>query len=290
MHKVGIIGLGFVGTAVETGLQSVAEIRSYDKFKDTENLDSVVNNSDIIFVCVPTPMEDSGHCDTSIVEEVCYDISRVAKERKAIVIKSTVPPGTTQMIYDYLGGSHSIMFNPEFLTERNFIQDFMEQDRIFIGSARGCESRDVALVLSLYEAFAKTQEKPAFIGELASAEASELLKYATNSFLATKVMFFNEIYDICKALEVDFEEVRQTMLMDSRIGKTHTNVPGFDGQRGFGGKCFPKDISALIALARDYDIEPMLIDTAWSSNLIIREDYDWQDIKGATTDCSYDDE
>lgn len=286
-HKVGIVGYGFVGLAVETGLQAVADIRVYDKFKDTENLDSVVNNSDIIFVCVPTPMEDSGHCDTSIVEGVCYDVARVAQERKSIVIKSTVPPGTTQRISNFLQGKHSVMFNPEFLTEKNFINDFLEQDRIFIGCAKECKNSDVARVLNLYEDFTKTQKKPAFLGELASAEATEMLKYATNSFLATKVLFFNEIYEICEALDVDFEEVRGTMIMDQRIGKSHTQVPGPDGFKGVGGKCLPKDTSALIALARDHEVEPMVIDTVWSKNLMIRENYDWEEIKGATTECAY---
>ncbi len=289
-HKIGVIGAGFVGTAVETGLQSVAEVRVYDKFKSSESLYDVVNNSDVLFVCVPTPMEDSGHCDTSIVEEVCHDISRVAKERKAIVIKSTVPPGTTQMISNFLQGEHSVMFNPEFLTEKNFIQDFLEQDRIYIGCAKECKSGDVAKVLNLYEDFIKTQKEPAFLGETASAEAAELLKYATNAFLSTKVMFFNEIYNICENLNIDFEEVRATMVMDKRIGNTHTQVPGPDGNRGFGGKCFPKDISGLIALARDNDYEPLVIDTVWSANLLMREEYDWEEIKGATTDCAYEKE
>ena len=290
MHKVGCIGAGFVGTAVELGLESVAEIRIYDKYKDTESLYSVVNNSDVIFICVPTPMDSEGYCDTSIVEEVCCEVSSNATSRKSIVIKSTVPPGTTQGISKYLQGKHGLMFNPEFLTEKNFLNDFLEQDRIFIGPADECAEEDVSKVTALYESFVATQKTPASINKLDTAATAELLKYATNSFLATKVMFFNEIYDISNAVGVDFNSLTAAMKMDERIGKSHMAVPGPDGLRGFGSKCLPKDISALIELAGDFDLNPMVLDTVWSKNLLIREKYDWEDIKGATTDCAFGDE
>jgi len=287
-HKIGIIGHGFVGMAVETGLQSVADVRIYDKYKDTESLYAVVNNSDVLFVAVPTPMEPDGWCDTSIVISACQEIDKNAETRKSIVIKSTVPPGTTQGISTLLEGRHGLMFNPEFLTEANFLEDFLNQDRILIGSAKECTNLDVVKVIDLYESFTKTQKEPAFLGEMGSCEAAEMVKYVTNSFLATKVTFFNEIYDICKAFGIDFEEVTETTLYDKRIGKSHASVPGPDGMRGFGGKCFPKDVQALIAMCQHDDVDVMLLESIWLKNSLVREKQDWYDIKGATTDYGYD--
>lgn len=290
MHKIGIIGSGFVGNAVETGLQSVAEVRVYDKFKPSESLDEVVNNSDILFVCVPTPMDEEGRCDTTIVESACFDVAKVAEERKSIVIKSTVPPGTTEKISIVLKGEHGVIFNPEFLTEANFINDFLEQDRIILGSAKNCTNVDVVNVIELYDSFIKTQKKPGSVFEVSCASSAEMLKYATNAFLSTKVAFFNEIYEICQAKLTNFDEVVGMMMLDERIGKTHTKVPGPDGLKGFGGKCLPKDLNGLIAMAKDADVDPMLLESVWTKNLMIREEYDWEEIKGATTECSYEDE
>lgn len=284
-HKVGIIGHGFVGLAIETGLQSIADIRIYDRYKDTESLDSVVNNSDIIFLCVPTPVDDEGYCDTSIVESVAKDINRIAKKRKSIIIKSTVVPGTTEEIAsDYT--NHGWIFNPEFLEEKNFIQNFLEQDRIILGKTKDCHDLDILDVKHLYESFTQAQKTPGKI-YWCDSTAAEVIKYAGNCFLATKVIFFNEIAELCKALDVNYESVRNLVGLDKRIGMSHTKV-GSDDLKGFGGKCFPKDIQALIALMKDYDLDPLVLNSVWSKNLLIREKQDWKEIKGATTECSYD--
>jgi len=281
-HKIGIIGYGFCGIAVETGLQEVAEVRIYDKFKDSESFYDVINNSDVLFVTVPTPMERDGWCNTSIVEEVCVNIDKNAEERKSIVIKSTVPPGTSQMISEMLDHRHGIVFNPEFLTEKHFIDDFLNQDRILIGSTTGCEDSDLAKVLNLYEDFIKTQKNPAFLGEMSCSEAAEMLKYTANCFLATKVTFFNEIFDVCKGLNIDFEEVKEATLWDKRIGKSHANVPGHDGLRGFGGACFWKDMNALVSLCQNEEIDVMLLESVITKNLAIREERDWEKLAQVT--------
>jgi UDP-glucose 6-dehydrogenase len=135
-YKLGVVGCGFVGTAVSTGFQTVlkdkVEIREYDKFKDTESLETVVEESDILFLCLPTPMNDDGSCNTSIIEEVVRDISMITFQRKLLVIKSTVPPGTTNKFQEKYP-KLDFCFNPEFLTQANFINDFIKQDRIFLG-------------------------------------------------------------------------------------------------------------------------------------------------------------
>lgn len=290
MHKVGVIGTGFVGTAVSTGFELLGtniEVREYDKYKPTESLYDVVNNSDILFLCLPTPMNDDGSCNTSIVEEVCLDILNVAESRKSLVLKSTVPPGTTERISeDVLKGKHGIMFNPEFLTEKNAFKDFLEQDRIFLGPAKGCTDDDVVRVMDLYEDFSRKQKEPAEIYEVDSAEIAEMIKYGTNCFLATKVIFFNELYEICEASDINFNHVVGMMLLDKRIGKSHSHVPGPDGNKGFGLSCFPKDLNALMAFAKEHDVDPMVLETVWTKNLLVRENYDWEDLAQVNGDYS----
>ena len=281
-HKVGIVGCGFVGTAVSTGLQVVAEIREHDKYKDTESLHSVVTNSDFIFLCLPTPMNEDGSCDTSIIEDVAGKITDIADKRKIIVIKSTVPPWTTENL-STLYPDHSWFFNPEFLTEARFIEDFLEQDRIFLGYCENSSENDIHNLYMLYFDFTNLVQKDmANIIEIPSHEA-EMLKNMTNTFLSTKVTFFNEMKEICNGLEIDFDHVRKELLRDKRIGQTHTAVPGPDGKHGFGGSCFPKDLNAIIAHSRDFGgIDPILLDTVWTKNLMIREEHEWEDLAQVT--------
>ena len=281
MHNVGIIGCGFVGTAVSTCLQNIAEVREHDKYKDTESLDSVVSNSDIIFICLPTPMAEDGSCDTSIVENEIDNICRIARKPKSIVIKSTVTPGTTDKLQKKYK-KHVFLFNPEFLTERNFIADFMNQDRIILGTSNDFKRNELTLrVHKLYQDFVRLQKKPALIYDTETRTA-EMLKYMTNSFLATKVIFFNEMKEICKAANIKYEDVVGLMKLDERIGKSHLSVPGPDGKRGFGGSCFVKDLNALSTFAKELDLDPMVLDSVWTKNLLVREEYEWEQLAQVT--------
>ncbi len=277
MHRVGVVGVGFVGTAVSTGLEAVlgddVEIREYDKFKDTESLESVVENSDIIFICLPTPMNDDGSCNTSIVEDGVRNVVACANKRKVIVLKSTVPPGTTQRLQD-LYPKHALVFNPEFLTERNFIDDFIRQDRIILGYD---PAHNIDRVLELYRSFIRKQKKSGNI-YLETSGVAEMLKYVSNCYLSTKVALFNEFKEICDAVKIPYDKVIELLNWDVRVGKTHMKVPGPDGRRGFGGSCFPKDINALIAFARENEVDPMILDTVWTKNLLIREEQEWNNL------------
>jgi len=284
MHKIGVIGVGFVGMAVSTGLQSIAEVREYDKYKDTESLYDVVNNSDILFMCLPTPMEEDGACNTSIIESVAAEIDRAAESRKIIILKSTVPPGTTQSLADKWS-NHGWMFSPEFLTERNFLLDFINQDRAFFGLTKQVLHTEVEKVESLFEDFIDhdiklTSENIRFC----ESHEAEMLKYVTNCFLAVKVTFFNEMKEIADELNVDYDRVIELLKLDSRIGQSHLNVPGPDGKRGFGGSCFPKDLNALKALAYELGMDPMVLETVWTKNLLVREEYEWEDLAQVTGD------
>lgn len=290
MHKVGIVGAGFVGTACEIGFQHVAEINIYDKFKDTEPLQFVVDKSDILFICVPTPTDfETGKCDTSIVESVIQEIHEIADSPKCIVIKSTVPPKTTEKLQEKYD-KHVFVFNPEFLTERNFIDDFKNQNRIILGCKYGRTNKDSPYrkLTSLYASFIAKQNQNSGIYFTKIIECTpdeaEMLKYISNTFLATKVAFFNEMFEICKASEIEYDNVTAMLGYDDRIGLGHTQVPGSDGQFGFSGKCFPKDLNALMFFAKENGVDPLIMESVWAKNLLIRDKHDWESIPGATTE------
>ncbi|NHJ84685.1 MAG: UDP-glucose/GDP-mannose dehydrogenase family protein [Asgard group archaeon] len=286
-NKIGVIGCGFVGTAVSVGLEKVAEIWEHDAYKDTHSLPTVVNECDILFLCLPTPMNEDGSCNTSIIEEVIDDINRLAESTKTIVVKSTVPPGSTQRWADCYP-LHTFIFNPEFLTEANFINDFLEQDRIILGITEGKTQQSIHRenedrVRKLYLAFADTQEYPAVVYTTSSKEA-EMCKYTANCFLATKVIFFNEIKSICEVAGIDYEKMISLVLLDCRIGVSHCEVPGPDGKHGFGGSCFTKDINALIAFADALGVDTLALQSVWSKNLLVREECEWENLAQVTGD------
>jgi UDPglucose 6-dehydrogenase len=278
-HKIGIVGAGFVGSACEIGFSSLPKTRVsvHDKFKPSETLDSVVGSSDIMFVCVPTPMRADGSCNSDIVCETVGNIARRARKPKTIVIKSTVPPGTTRTLQK-LHPTHEIVFNPEFLTEAKFIDDFINQDRVILGceAGRRCER-----LSSFYKQFVEHQKRAAEVIWTDSMVA-ETAKYATNCFLATKVLFFNEIYQICSSSNVDFAKVTSLLKKDVRIGTSHMQVPGPDGKLAVGGKCLVKDLRALIFYANDLGINVSALDAVWEKILELRPERDWEKIPGAT--------
>ena len=276
--KLGIIGQGFVGTAVREVMSNYYKVDTYDLDKSRRSVNSVyelVLETDMIFVCVPTPMKKDGSCDTSIVEGVIKEINDnveldVVDGEKVVVIKSTIPPGTTERLNEKYKNIQ-IIFNPEFLTEANFIEDFRNQDRIIIGGPRKANTK-VRQMYSL--AFPTTHIIKT------SSTMAELVKYVTNSFLATKVSFANEMYQISEKLGIDYDKVVEYATYDERLGKSHWAVPGPDGKFGFGGSCFPKDINALIHLAGELELCTEVLMGAWNTNLRVRPEEDWKELKG----------
>ena len=280
--KIGIVGQGYVGTAVRAVFQKHYDVRTFDintELSTCDTLQELVTKSDVIFVCVPTPMNKDGSCNTDIVEDVISDINDLIQinelnhyesSDKIVVIKSTVPPGTTDRL-NKENDNVTVIFNPEFLTEANFIEDFKNQDRIIIGGTRPATTK----VRQLYSvAFPDTP-----IVKTGSTTA-EMVKYMTNSFLATKVSFANEMKMISDKLGVDYDKVVEYATYDERLGKSHWSVPGPDGHYGFGGSCFPKDINALIKVAEKMDIPVNVLSSAWDTNLNVRPEQDWKELKG----------
>ena len=270
--KIGIIGQGFVGSAISAGLRNYYDVITYDIRSElcTHSHDDVCRFSDIIFVCIPTPMRRSGECDTRLLERVIAKLRDGCMETNnspTVVIKSTVPPGTTTKIYNM--GHIDVCFSPEFLTEANSFEDFKNQARIIIG---GEGAKKVKAM------FRKPFPRIPII--VTRAETAEMVKYFSNCFLAAKVTFANEMYDICMAAGIDYDKVCEYALYDSRLGKSHLAVPGPDGDRGFGGHCFPKDLAAMISFAREIDVTPGFLEAVQESNEFFRANKDWLEMKG----------
>jgi len=267
---IGIIGQGFVGNAVYQKFKKYYNINTYDldSTKCNSSEQETLDNK-IVFVCLPTPMDEVGRCNTSIVEGAvkrCFEFGKT----EIVVIKSTVSPGTTQKLNEKYP-SLQIVFNPEFLTERNAVKDYENQNRIILGGPRPATT-ELKLIFS--KAFPK-----AHIIKTDSTHA-EMVKYLTNSFLATKVSFANEIYQICEGLHIDYDKVVEYATYDERLGKSHWNVPGHDGDFGFGGHCFPKDLAALLHLTVELGtINNVLLATS-NTNDEIRKFRDWEQMKG----------
>jgi UDPglucose 6-dehydrogenase len=261
-----------VGQAVEYGFSN-SEIHIYDKYKDYESLEDVAKKSDYIFICLPTPIKsDESGIDLSIIND---NVSKIVKYTngtdKVIVIKSTVVPGTTEGFIKKYPKS-LFCFNPEFLREASFLQDFVNTDRVVIGAGNGLVFRRVC---SLYQSVMPSV--PIFSTDPTTAE---MVKYMANCLLATKVIFANEMYDICQKMGIKYQEVKEMVVADKRIGKSHLDVTTV---KGFGGKCFPKDLLALRALAKKKGVDTSILDTVWKRNLKIRKVKDWEEIPFAVS-------
>ena len=285
---IGIVGQGFVGTAIREKFKDYYAVNTYDKFneaasvtyiedkilKDNNNIKSLVKNNNIIFVCVPTPMFEDGECDTSIVKSVINELAdECDSQNKEIiaVVKSTVPPGTTKDL-NRISKRVGIVFSPEFLTEANSIEDFKKQTRIVLGIDYAEHTKPV------YQIFKKCFPKAEIIC-INSGEA-EMTKYTTNLFLATKVSFFNDIYQVCQSLNLNYDHVIEATMHDPRIGKSHYMAPGPDGDFGYGGHCFPKDMQAMLYVAAKNNLAIPTLVGAHTTNMIVRKNKDWEKMEG----------
>jgi len=297
MH-LGVIGLGYVGQATYEGLLPYYNVSWCDVAEEPLGLAHATDKKqclrdrvkdkdmvycDIVFVCVPTPMNPDGSANTDIVESVVADVysfslSNVVQEAEygneteppIVVIKSTVPPGTTKRLAKKYRGLQ-IVFNPEFLREASYLDDFDNQDHIIIGGDRPGSG----IVKQMY-----TLPFPKATIIKTDSTYAELVKYMTNCFLATKVAFANDMKKVCDHFDVDYDKVMEYALHDDRLGKSHWNVPGPDGHLGFGGTCFPKDMNALMAVCRNAGIPIPTIRGAWATNLEVRPERDWENLKG----------
>lgn len=274
LPKIGIIGFGFLGRALAHGFSLHADIKIYDKYDNSyDSLEDTVNESDYLFVGVPTPMKDDGSQDLSYVADAVSEINNVALTRKIIVLRSTIIPGTTRKFAQGYT-KHDFVFFPEFLTERSAKLDFINSSRIIFGGS--------GFITDKLESVFRTRFPHTPIYKT-TFEAAEVIKYMSNCFFAVKITYLNEFYLIAEHLGVPFDDLKKMWLSDWRIGNSHTDVPGHDGHFGYGGKCFPKDVKAFIKWAENNNLSTQMIISADKVNEEIRKEKDWFKIKGATT-------
>jgi len=275
--KIGIIGKGFVGNAIFQGLNHYYDLKVYDidPKRSTHEFEDVIG-SEIVFLCVPTPMhKDTGDCDLSYIESVFEKVVKLPETSCTFVIKSTVPVGTTKKLNQKYQEKIKIIHSPEFLTARTAATDFICPSRHIVG---GKTENGTDILKQIYE-----ERFPGVPCQTMTSDESEFVKYFANCFFATKVSYFNEMAILARAHGLDWDKVIQGVMSDGRIGISHYQVPGFDGSFGFGGTCFPKDINALIKSFEEVGADPVLLKAAWKRNLLVRDNKDWEQSKSAVS-------
>ena len=266
---IGIIGNGFVGNAVAFGFSSQcgfdANIRIYDidPLKSTHTLDQVCNESKFIFISVPTLNDSNGNIDLSVVNSVFHEINNINKrDDNYFLLRSTIVPSTTREISNRYPDLN-IIFNPEFLTERTAKFDFINPSRIIFG--KDSYAHNIDEVVNLFD---KRFSNSVPIDEVLYEEA-ELIKYMCNCFFATKLSFLNEMYLVSEKLELDWNNVLQGFLKDSRIGHSHNKI-ALDGELGYGGACLPKDSQAMVSFIEKLGLPVNTLKGAILTNKLIR--------------------
>ena len=274
--KVGTCGMGFVGGAVFRGFNLYTQVKGYDidPKKATHSLEEVAN-CDFVFIAVPTPMEnvEGGKADLSIVEKALKDAYEANKNPNTVfVIKSTIAIGTTRRLSKELGVKR-LIHSPEFLTERTADIDFITPSRHIVG---GLDDDANKALENLYN-----YRFPSIKCHVMGPEEAELVKYMANCFFATKVLYFNEMKLISDELGLDWEKIINGTVADGRIGKSHHDVPGHDGDRAVGGKCVLPN--AVVKSRKGCLVGDMTIKEVFEIN----EKVDWSyEIESCNHDCT----
>jgi UDPglucose 6-dehydrogenase len=272
--KIGILGMGFVGGTTAKVLSKAHEILPYDRYKKEYQNPTILRESEVAFICVPTPMKRSGEIDSSAIYHSIGVLENVLGDVKPlIVIRSTAVSGTTDELAKKYPSFH-FAFNPEFLREKYALEDMLNTDRVLIGADN---QEDYKKVEQVYKPIFPNAE---YIHQ--TRREIEMVKYASNVMLTSQIAIANEVYQICQAFGIDYGVIKDIVLKDNRIGR-NIQVPGPDGQLGFGGKCFPKDLNALIYLSTKKGYDPHLLKEVWRLNKRVRKDKDWLNIPGATS-------
>ena len=265
--KIGIIGNGFVGKATKNGFSKNTQVFTVDPKLKTTISQLIEFKPSFIFVCVPTPMNSDGTQDATILVNVLDDLFK-SFTNTPLIIKSTVLPDILQ---DLEISYPSLIYNPEFLRENHAEEDFINAPFIILGG----EKKLCLKVKILYEENSICKSKVFRITDISTAS---LIKYTINCFLATKVTFFNQIYDIFSKFDSDdsWEDFCSILSLDERIGNSHMQVPGHDGRRGYGGACFPKDTAAFAKLSQKLNTPMSLLIKSIIINDDIRSSYSEQ--------------
>ena len=261
--KIGIAGVGYVGGAVKNWFEQEGfPLFLHDKGKKMGSVQEL-NKAELIFLCLPTPFgEKTGFSDAAI-----WEVLQQIEGNKTIVVKSTVLPGSIEK-YQVSFPHHKILFNPEFLTEKNAVQDFLHPKRQIVGYTKTSKD-DADKVMALLP--------KAPFQKIMGAKEAEMVKYFGNLFLANRVIFANQIYDVCEKLGIDYDAVKEVAGQDERVGQSHFDV-FFEGYRGYSRSCLPKDTKAFIQLASSLGLNPKLLKTVDEINerfIYGNKNYEW---------------
>tara|TARA_R110000796_G_scaffold232101_1_gene350283 strand:- start:2555 stop:3382 length:828 start_codon:yes stop_codon:yes gene_type:complete len=268
-HKIGIIGNGFVGNALYKGIKTFHnDVWVYD-IDASRSINSIeeVSLCNFIFICVPSPKGTDGKVDMSYTYQAIESLLEYNITKPIIIIKSTVEPGTCKKIQDKY--SIPVLSNPEFLTERRALEDFMDPRCIIIGGDK--EERN--LLKNFYEIGfpCNNMHGKEYKYYLTDSITSELIKYTTNCFFSVKISFMNEMKQICDQAGGNWSDLVEGFVKEGRVFPEHLDVPGHDDKLGFGGRCLPKDLSAMITYANQNNIEPKMMQAANNKNKELRE-------------------
>lgn len=258
LERIGVVGHGFVGEAITQNLITPFEPLILDPAKGYKSTYSQIKKEcSSVFVCVPSPQDNNGYCDTSIVDDVLKNLEGY---NGTIISKVTAPPDFYESWSKQLP---NLIYVPEFLRAESSITDFGSTEWVIIGGSVIAYQRDAARILKEIQPSIKHVEYCG-IGEAA------FVKYSVNTFLATKVVFMNELHQLANTHNYDWKHLAYLIKMDRRIGDSHTQVPGPDGYYGFGGACFPKDTEALLKYAEDRGINLNTLGAAVKKNTLLR--------------------
>lgn len=278
---INIIGYGYVGSALGhvcavNGVpfctydiikrEDPMSLGNFDKLNELVMYSESKNERNVYFICVPTPNRESGECDTSTISSILSDLSKMCTRRTYVIIKSTVEPGTCRRFSNEFGTELlSIAYCPEFLREKTFREDMYDAKFALLGFNKLEESPFEADIMRWIYNHNKSIE---VIDR--TYEQCELFKYTINVYLSVKVWFFNEVDSLCNKLNVDYSDLQSLFRLDDRIGESHTDVPGHDGKRGFGGKCLPKETRAMRYLQQTLGIDDTILSKILERNTLFR--------------------
>jgi len=255
-ESIAIVGYGYVGKAVHHGFSNMKVFISDPKYTNLSVIEICQKKPLAIFICVPTPTSEDGQQYTSIFREVMSDISR-ADYRGIIVIKSTLLPQELIEINDLI----EVIYNPEFLSHKTANEDFINPEMLVLAGHRSEE------LLEIYRKYSIVRLDKVFITDLKTAS---FVKYAMNTFYATKIIFMNQLNEIVNASDGDWEELTNILKEHSWMGREHYKVPGTDGKYGFGGQCFPKDAKAFLQMSKVLSKDFTLLEETLKINEKIR--------------------
>lgn len=252
--KIGVIGAGYVGSAIINAYSKVAEMVIVDTdLKRSKNTFNELYDTAAIFVCVPSPANADGSCDGTILENI---LVKLRSYKNIIICKTTATPD----IYQILAETYiNLVYVPEFLTAQNHLSDYINDDSAIIGSNNSKYLSEAIILLkrgqpNLNKVYPCSIKEAAFV------------KYVENCFLATKVVFMNEMAEIAEENNIKWSQIAHLLEKDKRIGLSHCQVPGPDGQYGFGGACLPKDTSAFLHYTKNFKHKPQLLELAVNKN------------------------